>query len=119
MYRSDFSGKGEYPVSTIVLKRENGSGAVLVDTMIVKLISPEHYSNRGLANLEASTLLKSCWFSKALNGQHGYNTLRYTGSMKTSKHSSFSMSQTLKLTHCFYILRVFPAQCLNWDCERH
>lgn len=63
MYRSDFSGKAEYPVSTIVLKRENGSGAVLVDTMMVKLTSLEHCSYGGLANLEASTLLESCWFS--------------------------------------------------------
>lgn len=76
MYKSDFSGKGKYSVSRIVLKRENGSRAVLVDTMMVKLTSPEHYSYGDLANLEASTLLESCWFSQALNGQHGYNALR-------------------------------------------
>lgn len=42
MYRSDFSGKKGYPVSTIALKRANGSGMVLADTMIVKAATPEH-----------------------------------------------------------------------------
>lgn len=92
MYRSDFSGKRECPVSTIVLRRTNGSGAVLVGTVMLKGTSSETiHVGPGLANLWASTLLESCWFSKAPNGQSGCDTSGYRGSISTSKHpSSFS-----------------------------